>query len=110
MIPSIRKSEASHAELIKNRMEKIIQIVCEDFGVSPEHVKDISQKRKYVVPRQIIEFIAVKKLRYSLMDAAEILGRTRNHTTIINSIQTVKDMCDTNEDYKEKLHKIIEII
>jgi chromosomal replication initiation ATPase DnaA len=50
-----------------------------------------------------------KEFDYSLKSIGQMVSG-RDHTTVIHSINTVKDRCDTEEGYKELVNSTIDLV
>jgi len=79
---------------------KIMQFVCEYFGVTPDFIKQDSRKRKVVEPRQIAMFLMVKVAKLTTVWVGKYFG-DKDHTTVMHSCTTVENLMYTNKFYKE---------
>ena len=83
-------------------IEYIQKLVCEYFEVPVELLKSQTRKREIVQARQITMFLAKAFTKNSLKTIGEHFGG-RDHTTVIHSCQTVKDLMDTDTLFKESV-------
>lgn len=83
-------------------IENIQKMVCEYFGVPIEKLQQKTRKREIVQARQITMFLAKSFTKNSLKTIGEHFGG-RDHTTVIHSCQTVKDLMDTDTLFKENV-------
>lgn len=105
MIPSL---QSEGRDLIKTvRIENILSVIADEFSIKVDDLKGKSRKHGVVLPRQVVEYVFVKKLKYNLGDAGNVLGLNRHHSTVIHSIKTVNNFCDTQPEFKEKLKSVI---
>lgn len=104
-IPSIKTSEEPQVQL--NKIEGAMNIVLEECNVDVEGVKSKSRKGKYVLARQVVEFLLVTRYDYTLLEAGDYFGLGRDHTTIIHSRNTIRNYCQTDQNFKEWLGKLI---
>jgi chromosomal replication initiator protein len=86
-------------------IEAIQRIVCEYFSVSYEKLLHKTRKREIVQARQITMFLAKSFTKNSLKTIGEHFGG-RDHTTVIHSCQTVKDLMDTDSMFKENVQEL----
>ena len=86
-------------------IEFIQKAVCEFFSVAPEKLKEKTRKRAIVQARQLSMYLAKSYTKNSL----KVIGRHfggRDHSTVIHSCQAVKDMMDTDKEFKESVQEI----
>jgi chromosomal replication initiator protein len=76
--------------------------VSEYYGIPISKIDSKTRKRVIVIARQIGIYLARKYSKCSLKTIAEAFGG-RDHTTAIHSIKTVRDLMDTDEDYRERV-------
>ena len=106
-------------ELINNtalyyEINGIKRIVCEYFNLEQVDIDKITRKREIVQVRQIAHFFAKEtsdhfKLSWSLADIGKKIGG-KNHATVLHSIKTVKNVCDTDRAFNHKVIAIRDII
>lgn len=80
----------------KLNINKIISIACKTFDIPRHLIISKTRKREVVQVRQLIAYIAKQNLDVSLSFIGRKLGG-RDHSTIINSIKTIKDFLDTKD-------------
>lgn len=83
-------------------IENIQKMVCEYFDVPFERLQQKTRKREIVQARQITMYLAKSFTKNSLKTIGEHFGG-RDHTTVIHSCQTVKDLMDTDSIFKENV-------
>lgn len=83
-------------------IENIQKMVCEYFDVPYEKLQQKTRKREIVQARQITMYLAKAFTKNSLKTIGEHFGG-RDHTTVIHSCQTVKDLMDTDSVFKENV-------
>lgn len=81
-------------------IENIQKIVCEYFDLPFEKLLQKTRKREIVQARQITMFLSKTFTKNSLKTIGDHFGG-RDHTTVIHSCQTVKDLMDTDSTFKE---------
>src|SRR6187399_2971673 len=83
-------------------IETIQRMVCEYFDVSYDKLLQKTRKREIVQARQITMYLAKAFTKNSLKTIGEHFGG-RDHTTVIHSCQTVKDLMDTDSVFRENV-------
>ena len=83
-------------------IENIQKMVCEYFDVPYEKLQQKTRKREIVQARQITMYLGKAFTKNSLKTIGEHFGG-RDHTTVIHSCQTVKDLMDTDSVFKENV-------
>ena len=83
-------------------IDTIQKMVCEYFDVPYDKLLQKTRKREIVQARQITMFLAKSFTKNSLKTIGEHFGG-RDHTTVIHSCQTVKDLMDTDSLFKENV-------
>lgn len=90
-------------------IDTIQKMVCDYFDVPYDKLLQKTRKREIVQARQITMFLAKAFTKNSLKTIGEHFGG-RDHTTVIHSCQTVKDLMDTDTLFKESVlelqHKV----
>ncbi|HET9056577.1 MAG TPA: chromosomal replication initiator protein DnaA [Chitinophagaceae bacterium] len=86
-------------------IDTIQKMVCDFFDVPYEKLLQKTRKREIVQARQITMFLAKAFTKNSLKTIGEHFGG-RDHTTVIHSCQTVKDLMDTDSGFKESVMEL----
>ncbi len=89
----------------------IQKMVCDYFDVPYDKLLQKTRKREVVQARQITMYLAKAFTKNSLKTIGEHFGG-RDHTTVIHSCQTVKDLMDTDTLFKENvldLHQKVQL-
>ncbi|RYY89480.1 chromosomal replication initiator protein DnaA [Flaviaesturariibacter flavus] len=81
-------------------IDTIQKMVCDYFEVPYEKLLQKTRKREIVQARQITMYLAKAFTKNSLKSIGEHFGG-RDHTTVIHSCQTVKDLMDTDSGFRE---------
>lgn len=88
---------------------RIINEICEFYGLTPAQIKGKCRLRGYIKAR----FIALYLLRKRTGLTFKEIGRMfhRDHTSIIYACQTIEDVLSLKyeNDYKEEIKKLLEI-
>lgn len=86
-------------------IDTIQKMVCDYLDVAYEKLLQKTRKREIVQARQITMYLAKAFTKNSLKTIGEHFGG-RDHTTVIHSCQTVKDLMDTDNAFKESVMEI----
>jgi len=87
----------------------IQRCVVEEFGISLQDLKTKRRNKQVVFPRQIAMYLSRELTELSLPEIGELFGG-KDHTTVLHSYKKVKeDMCN-NQDLKERVEKVIQVI
>jgi chromosomal replication initiator protein len=86
-------------------IEAIQKMVCEYFDVPYNRVLQKTRKREIVQARQITMYLSKAFTKNSLKTIGEHFGG-RDHTTVIHSCQTVKDLMDTDSLFREDVAEL----
>ncbi len=80
-------------------IEAIQRLVAEHFQIPVEHLSQKTRKRNIVVPRQVAIYLCKEMTKHSLKAIGKAFGG-RDHTTVLYSHQTVRDMMDTDANFR----------
>lgn len=105
-------------ELAKNTLKSIIndidtevdidyiqKTVAEFFDVNANSLKDKVRKKEIVIARQVAMYLAKEFTKHSLKAIGMHFGG-RDHSTVIHSIQSVEDLCETNSGFRSTLEDL----
>jgi len=114
VIPGLRNRKEIPVAIVKQDItDRVVQVVCEYYGLTPEKLfESKSQRRELVFPRQLTMFMLKKYTNMSLKDIGEkFVGRgvkhaRKDHTTVIHSIATVKDLVDTDDRIRQDVRMV----
>ncbi len=90
-------------------VDDVLETVCRFFDVTPNAVKGASRKKELVMPRQIVMYLADK---YTNIPAARIgkLVGGRDHSTVLHSINKVREMKENDKVFASQLKKVDEML
>jgi hypothetical protein len=91
------------------RPELITQVVTGYYGVTWSKLVSKNRKRELVQPRQVLMYLMSAFTQLSLSEVGIRLGG-RDHTTVIHSREKVKDLMDTDENYRAEIQHLIKLI
>ncbi|MCY7409067.1 MAG: chromosomal replication initiator protein DnaA [Chitinophagales bacterium] len=86
-------------------IEFIQKTVCDYFNVQQEKLKEKTRKRQIVQARQLSMFLAKNFTKNSLKVIGKHFGG-RDHSTVIHSCQAVRDLMDTDREFKDQVGDI----
>ncbi|MBK7606994.1 MAG: chromosomal replication initiator protein DnaA [Saprospiraceae bacterium] len=92
-------------------LEKIQKMVAEHFKIKEEFLQSKTRKRSIVIARQLSMYLAKNLTSYSLAKIGGTFGG-RDHSTVIYSVKTIKDLLDTDDTFRisvEELEKKIKL-
>ena len=95
---SISMSDNEHAELI-------IKKVCEYYKVTSEQLKLKLRWRTHVEPKQIAMYLINMRTELKLGVIAQMFNMN-DHTAVIHSRNTVRDLMETDEEYRQRVYVI----
>ena len=83
----------------------IIEIVADEYEITPEDIKSSSKSRKFYYPRQVVMYLCRQMIGDNLQTIAESVGVT-NHTTIMYGINKIDKEYRENPETKERIDMI----
>lgn len=86
-------------------IDAIQKMVCEYYDINYEKLQAKTRKREIVQARQISMYLAKKFTKNSLKTIGEHFGG-RDHTTVIHSCQTVNDLIDTDNLFRDQVKEL----
>jgi chromosomal replication initiator protein len=87
----------------------IINLVCVYFKLSFENITARRRYRKQLVPRQIA-MLMIRKYTGMTLKAVASFFYVKDHTTVINSLNTIKDLIDTDSELADHVNQINQLI
>lgn len=102
-IPGIKESyRAEFVPVITP--EKIIQVVCDHFGLNADHLKSSCRDKELVHARHVIFYFLRKHTSISLKNAGRIFNR--DHTTVLHGLDKLSDIMDTEPAVKAEVEML----
>lgn len=102
LVKRILSHHETHATI---SVEEIQRIVAEHFKIKVTDLKSSSRAKPIVVPRQITMYLIKKFLDKSLVDIGNAFGG-KDHTTVMNAIERVKDLQSKDQDFMNNLEDL----
>ena len=103
------KDVISPIEPIKITPEYILEVVCDQFNISPDDVCSKKRNAEIVLPRQIIMYLCRKYTDAPQIKIALLCGK-KDHTTVIHAEEKIKELIDVDEYTKNTIVTIIKKI
>ena len=103
------KDVISPIEPIKITPEYILEVVCDQFNISPDYVCSKKRNAEIVLPRQIIMYLCRKYTDAPQIKIALLCGK-KDHTTVIHAEEKIKELIDVDEYTKNTIETIIKKI
>lgn len=82
---------------------RIAQSICDFYSLPMDKLLSVSRRRNIVEPRQIAMFLMREK-KVPLFEVGKFFGK--DHTTVIHSSTTVKDILGNDIEFRAKLTEI----
>jgi len=82
-------------------LEQVMQLVCDNTGLTPEQINQSGRKEEIVIPRQICHYLAFKKSKSNLAAIGAYFGG-KDHSTVLNSINKIEGRLAFDNDFKDK--------
>lgn len=86
-------------------IEDIQKMVADYYKVKMTDLKGSSRVKTIVVPRQVAMYLIEKHLGKSLTDIGRSFGN-KDHTTVINARERIKDLLSINADLKKDIDEL----
>jgi chromosomal replication initiator protein len=87
----------------------IQRCVVEEFGITLQEIKHRRRNKNIVLPRQIAMYLSRELTELSLPEIGNSFGG-KDHTTVLHSYNKIKEGLVINEELKERVDRIIQII
>ena len=87
----------------------IISLVAEHFNVSADDLCSKKRNSEYVEPRQVVMYLCEDLTDISLVNIAKILNK-KDHTTIMHGIKKIKEEIKVNDELRNKITIIKNIL
>ncbi|MBR4270258.1 MAG: chromosomal replication initiator protein DnaA [Clostridia bacterium] len=103
----VLRKDSPSAEVSKSRMnqDKIIDIVCDYYGINRNDLTGRRRNKEIVMPRQVCIYLMWSQLNIPLINIGEYFGR--DHTTIIHARDKIMDMLKTDKPTKKTINELV---
>ncbi len=93
----------------KNKIDQVINLVANNYNITPEDIKSKKRLKKIAVPRQIGMYICRTHLQESLPKIGSEFGG-KDHTTVMHSVAKIKRELKKDKNLEVEISKIINMI
>ena len=93
----------------KNKIDQVINLVANNYNITPEDIKSKKRLKKIAVPRQIGMYICRIHLKESLPKIGSEFGG-KDHTTVMHSVAKIKRELKKDKNLEVEISKIINMI
>ncbi len=90
----------------KNKIDQVIQLVSENYNISPEDLTSKKKTNNIAIPRQIAMYICRVYLEENLTKIGIEFGG-KNHTTVMHAVEKIKNEILKDEALNNEIQKII---
>ncbi len=90
----------------KNNIDKVIQIVADNYNITVDDIKSKKRLAKIAVPRQIGMYICRTHLKESLPKIGSEFGG-KDHTTVMHSVDKIKREIEKDKNLEKEINKLI---
>jgi chromosomal replication initiator protein len=84
----------------------ILKAVCEWYSISREKIMEQKRKREVVEARQVAMYLLRRRTHMTLVEIGDFFNG-RDHTTVVHSIQKIRDLSDSYPDFKNKIEQML---
>ena len=88
-------------------IDSIIKAVAEKFNIRPAQLREKSNRKEIVVPRQVAMYIAKELTQASLPEIGRAFGG-KHHTTVIHSVTRIEQQRHQQPDLNKIVHSILD--
>lgn len=96
------------AEKVKNEISKLVDVVCEDFGITRNLIMSPIRRRKVADARKAIYYLGLNYLRVKERHIAEVLDVDRSSVYI--GSRKAQDLMETDEQFASQILSLAKLI
>jgi chromosomal replication initiator protein len=96
-----------HVRDSKVTMDAVLKAVAERFQIKPSQLKEKSNMKKVVYPRQVAMYL-IKELTDASLPEIGRMFAGKHHTTVIHSVNKIEKERHTNPELNRLLHSLID--
>ena len=90
-------------------INRITEIVCDYFDISPEDFNSTKRTREVAQARQVAMYLAKQHTKLPLAAIGSAIGG-RNHATVLHSCKSVSNFMETDKVFKAQIEEIEKIV
>ena len=97
---------------MKRKKEKVLvlaKIVARYYGISFDQMCSRTRKREIIHPRQVAHYLSEIIINVPLHVTGTLVG-DMTHATVLNSINTITNLMDTDKDIYNEIQELTDII
>jgi chromosomal replication initiator protein len=103
-------------QILKHLMERqdrritidaVQKAVAEKYGIKPAQLREKSNRKEIVVPRQVAMFLVKELTQASLPEIGRAFGG-KHHTTVIHSIDKIREQRPNDPDLNKLINSVID--
>ena len=87
-------------------LDALVKFVAEYYGVRPSELKQASNSRTIVIPRQVAMYLCKSLTAASLPDIGRVFGK--HHSTVIHSIRKVEEDRKKDADFNSQINAMLD--
>jgi chromosomal replication initiator protein len=91
----------------KITIDAIQKAVADKFGIKPSQLRERSNRKEIVVPRQVAMFLVKELTQASLPEIGRAFGG-KHHTTVIHSVSRIAELKPKDPDLNKLIHSLID--
>jgi len=88
-------------------IDSIMKAVSEKYGIKPTQLREKSNRKEVVVPRQVAMYVTKELTPASLPEIGRAFGG-KHHTTVIHSIDKIAKERQNNPELNKLIHSVID--
>ncbi len=96
-----------HQQERRVTIDAIQKAVAEDFQIRQAQLKEKSNTKSIVFPRQVAMYLVKELTHASLPEIGRAFGG-KHHTTVIHSVQKIEQQRQSDADLNRRLHKLMD--
>ncbi|MCQ2977363.1 MAG: chromosomal replication initiator protein DnaA [archaeon] len=89
--------------------EKIMEIICNEYKVTPEEIKSQRRSQDLVIPRHMFMYLCRQIIDMTYDEIAKFLER-KDHTTVMHGYKKIKDEIKENPLFANKIEHLKNLI
>jgi len=92
-------------QVVELSVERIQQVVCEHFKLSPKLLQEKTRKREIVQARQLAMYFCKNLTNASLVDIGNQIGK-KDHTTVLYACKTIADLIEMDRGFRAQVEEL----
>ncbi len=89
----------------KITIEAVQKAVAERYGIKPSQLREKSNRKEIVVPRQVAMFLVKELTQASLPDIGRAFGG-KHHTTVLHSVEKIRQLRTEDPDVNKLINNV----